>query len=219
MRKFLLILVSLVFNFYSCNKSSDDNNQSQANYVSVEYDSVYQEVTFSVADSLEKISLEIYLSKLNKGVMRYRYKGHSPLPGQVAKIDSLLATLFSDSLIDFDFNTLFWGRLNDSSNRDFTLAKRLVLFANSHKEWDKKRGRPMSGDKNGFIKLLKNDFTTELAPLFAKYNYKIISVSAEKVLVYPAEKLSFWQDIKTQVNAKDKFPFDCQLWFKLSKIQ
>ena len=215
MIKYLLTLITLAF-IFSCN---NDNKKIQQNYVSTEHDTVYQEVTFSISDSLEKISLEVYLSKLNKGVMRYRYKGHTSLPGQVPKLDSLLATLFSDSLIDFDFNTLFWGRLNNSSNRDFTLARRLVLYANSHKEWDKKRGRPISGDKNDFIKLLKNDFTAELAALFEKYNYKIESVSAEKVLVYPAEKLPFWQDIKTQVNAKDKFPFDCQLWFKLSKMQ
>ena len=219
MKKPLLILGTLILLFSSCTTGKNDTVNSHEEPVSVVHDTVYQEITFTITDSLEKISLEVYLSKLNKGVMRYRYKGDVPLIKRIPKLDTLLSVLFSDSLIDFDFNTLFWGRLNDSSNRDFSLAKRLVLFASNSKEWDKARGRPVSGDKNGFIKLLKHEFTSELAPLFKKYNYKMESVSAEKVLVLPAEKLPFWQDIKTVVKAQDKFPFDCQLWFTLSKIQ
>ena len=151
--------------------------------------------------------------------MRYRYKGKTPLRDQIPKLDTLLFTISNDTLIDFDFTTLFWGRLNNSKNRDFTLAKRLVLFANESDEWNKQLGRPNSGHKNDFLKSLKNKFSIELGPLFKKYNYKIESISGEKVLVYPAEKLSFWEEINTQVDAQDKFPFDCQLWFELSKIQ
>jgi len=216
MTKFLMIYVASVFIVFSCNT---DIEKPAKRLVHAEHDTLYQEITYTIQDSLEKISLEVYLSKLNMGAMRYRYQGYSALKNQITKLDSILLTVLNDSLVDFNFTTLFWGRLNNSSNRDFTLAKRLVSFANKSNQWNKKLGRPNSGHKNDFIKLLKNDFLIELGPLFKKYNYKIESISAEKVLVYPAEKLPFWDEVKTHVKAKDKFPFDCQLWFTLIKIK
>lgn len=212
---FMLLMASVII-LFSC---SSGKEESAKKLVQVEHDTLYQEISYTIQDSSEKISLEVYLSKLNKGVMRYRYKGNTLLKDQIPKLDSLLAKVLNDSLIDFNFTTLFWGRLNNSTNRDFTFAKRLVLFAHKSNAWNNKQGRPNSGNKNDFIKLLKNEFTIELAPLFKKYGYTIENISAEKVLVYPAEKLAFFDDIKTEINAKDKFPFDCQLWFKLSKNQ
>jgi len=216
MIKFLLLLITSVIIGFSCKVTKDE---SAKKLVHVEHDTLYQEVTYTIQDSSEKVSLEVYLSKLNKGAMRYRYKGNNSLKSQIIKLDSLLSSALNDSLIDFNFTTLFWGRLNNSTNRDFTLAKRLVLFAHKSNTWNNKQGRPDSGNKNDFIKNLKNEFTIELAPLLKKYDYTIESVSAEKVLVYAAEKLAFWDDLKTEINAKDKLPFDCQLWFKLSKNQ
>ena len=214
MTKFLLIFITFI-----CIGSSCNTNESTKKFVHVDHDTLYQEITYTVQDSIEKISLEVYLSKMNKGVIRYRYKGDSALKDQITKLDSILYTILNDPLIDFNFTTLFWGRLNNTYNRDFTLARRLAMFANHSSHWNKKAGRPNSGHKNDFLKLLKNDFLIELGPLFKKFNYRIESISAEKVLVYPAEKLPFWNEIKADVNATDILPFDCQLWFTLSKIQ
>lgn len=217
-RSLSIITISLLI-LFSCNSNDNSKGTSSKYTISIDHDTLYQEKDFSIQDSSDTITLQVYLSKLNQGVLRYRYKGNSPLLDQIPKLDTLLSVISNDTLIDFDFNTLFWGRLNDSKNHDFTLAKRLVQYAEKSNKWNKKLGRPVSGDKNGFLNLLQKDFSIELTPLLKKYGYTIKSVSAEKVLVYPAENLSFWNDIKGSVNPQDKLPFDCQLWFELSKIQ
>jgi hypothetical protein len=96
---------------------------------------------------------------------------------------------------------------------------RLALAAYRSPQWDVRRGRPLSGDLNRFVKDLANrePIYPELRALFVRFHRSISIASVEKVRVLKAENLPFYGELKKQgVQAADKLPFDCMVWFSLS---
>lgn len=117
------------------------------------------------------------------------------------------------------FRTLFWGRLvTDEQNCSNELSLRLALAAHTSSGWDGRRGEAKNGDINGFVKDLANRemIYPELKELFGRFHH-IINVSCvEKVLVQQADKLPYYNQLKEQgVQASDKLPFDCMIWFSI----
>jgi hypothetical protein len=216
MNKYILISMSLLILLFSC---KEEIKVKQLKYnVSIKRNEKSQNTSYAITDSIESLILNVSKNDLNKSVIKYMYKGTRALSLQLPKLDGLFYSVFNDDENDYDFSTIAWGRLSDGFRREFTLSKRLVLSAKKSPDWDTKSGIPVSGYKNDFVKSLKDEFSIELAPLLKKYNYEIIALSVEKVLVGPAGKLEFWDEIKSQVGPEDKVPYDCQLWFIIRKI-
>jgi len=219
MRKTIFILFfGLLYILTSCKQIQENNIPAPKYTIQIERDSILQEVTWLIKDSLEQISLETYLTDLNKGVLRYRYAGNTPLKNQIPKLDALLYTIFEDTTIENNFSTLAWGRLSDDRNKDYTLAKRLSLMAFNSDLWDKKKGKHVNDHENNYVSKNAGHIAPELDTLFMKYNLKIESVSVEKVLISSAENLPYWHEIKDSVKEEDKLPWDCQTWFLLEQI-
>ena len=220
MNKIALIIIPILVLMFSCNNNSKTEQTETAIFeIKVKRDSLLQWASYSITDSVESVILQAYQEGINKGIIIFRYKGSSQLADLLPRIDTLLCTVFNDSINNFDFSTIAWGRLSSGLNHDYTLSKRLVLYAKNSDQWDPRKGIPLFTHINDFTKALKDDFSIELNPVLQKYYYKIKSISAEKVLVGPAEKLLFWDEIKSQVDPRDKLPYDCQLWFIISKTQ
>ena len=220
MNKSILIIIPILFLLFSCNNNVKTERAKTPEYkIKIIRDSTLHRASYSIIDSIESVILQAYQRDINKGIIIYRYKGKTQLADLLPKIDTLLYSVFNDSMNNFNFSTIAWGRLSTGLNRDYTLAKRLVLFAKNSDQWDSQKGIPLSTHINDFVKTLKDEFSIELDPLLQKYNYKIESISAEKILVDRAEKLIFWDDIKSHVDSGDRLPYDCQLWFVISKTQ
>lgn len=187
--------------------------------ITIERDSVNQEISWSVKDSAMHLSIKTYLQNLNKDILTYRFSGSLSLIEQIPIIDTLLYTIFNDSSVENTFRTLTWGRLNDHKNHDYTLAKRLSLIAYRSKRWNLSKGMPYTGNANNFVIDNAKNFAPEIDSLLTKYNYKVKSISVEKVLVGYAEELPFWDELKESVNPRDRLPFDCQLWFNFTPVK
>ncbi len=118
------------------------------------------------------------------------------------------------------FRTLFWGRLEpDTPNGSRELSLRLALAAHQSPDWDARRGRPRSGDFNGFVKALANSalIYPELKELFEHFHKTLRFSCAEKVLVMEAGKLPFYEQLKQHgVKASERLPFDCMAWFSVT---
>ncbi len=222
MKKHFLFLIGAVLLILHCKPDKrQDSPQIITNPVVIKNDSLFQTKSYSLNDSVGFITFEVYLSDLNKGIIRYRHKGAEPLNKQADSMKRILKTIFNDSTLNVEFSTLHWGRLNNSTNRDFTMAKRVALASANSDEWDKKSGKPFQGHANSFVQNLANSHKVypELVNLFADFNYKIEVSGVEKVLVQQANKMPFWSEISDKVSSSDKLPFDCQTWFRIEKVK
>jgi hypothetical protein len=214
---FRILIFGCIIILFSCSAEQENIKVPPKVIIRSEKDSLLQSITYFIDDSLEYIALEISKNKINSGVVRYRYRGNSGLRQQVNKLDTLLFTILKET--DIPLTQLAWGRLSDHNNRDYTLAKRLSLLAFNSTLWDKNKGKPIKGHENAFVANHAKNFAPEIDTLLKKYNYKIVSISAEKVLISSADLLPFWNKIMGEVNGPDKLPWDCQLWFILKPVE
>jgi hypothetical protein len=156
------------------------------------------------------------------GVIKYWSKCTLSLAEQLPLLEKICAEFFSKDKNAQAFRTLFWGRLEpDNQNSSRELSLRLALAAHKSPGWDEKRGKPKSGDINGFVKDLANreNIYPELKELFKHFHKSIKFSCAEKVLVQKAGELPFYEQLKQQgVKAADKLPFDCMTWFSISAV-
>jgi hypothetical protein len=144
------------------------------------------------------------------------------LAGQIPLLEKIGAAFFEKDKNAPAFRTLFWGRLEpDNQGAPRELALRLALAAYKSPGWDAKKGKPKSGDINGFVRDLANKemIYPELKKLFEQFHRSIKFSCAEKVLVQRADKLPFYDQLKQRgVKATDKLPFDCMTWFSVTAV-
>ena len=98
------------------------------------------------------------------------------------------------------------------------MAVRLALAAWRSADWNAARSRPRSGDINGYVRKLgrDSDIAAELRHVFESAGLKLEIASVEKVLVDKAGGLALYETLsRGGVQANDKVPFDCQLWFSV----
>jgi len=156
-----------------------------------------------------------------KGVIKQCSQCASPLALQLPLLTKIYEEFFSSDENAQVFRTLFWGRLEpDTQNGSREMSLRLALAAYKSPGWDVKRGKPKSGDINGFVKDLANRamIYPELKELFERFDRIITFSCAEKVLVTEAAKLPFCDQLKQRgIKATDKLPFDCMTWFAVSE--
>jgi hypothetical protein len=156
------------------------------------------------------------------GVIKHWSHCTAPLSEQLSLWEKIFAAFFSKDKNAQVFRTLFWGRLEpeaQSGSRELSL--RLALAASQSPGWDVKRGKPKSGDMNGFVRDIANKkmIYPELKELFGRFQRSIALSSAEKVLVTEAAKMPFYKQLRQRgVKAADRLPFDCVAWFAVSPI-
>lgn len=110
------------------------------------------------------------------------------------------------------YSSLSIGRLIDYP----WLSRYLASAAYGDRGWNARKGKPASGDINGYVAklLFKKELTEQLEKAFAKGGYSIAGVSVEKVLVGSFRNVPFY----TGKISPGRVPFDAQVWFMLKKI-
>jgi hypothetical protein len=156
------------------------------------------------------------------GVIKHWSRCTASLSEQLPLWEKICAEFFSKDKNAQAFRTLFWGRLEpETQNGSHELSLRLSLAAYQSPGWDVKRGKPKSGDVNGFIRDIANTkmIYPELKKLFGRFQRSIAFSSAEKVLITEAAKLPYYEQLKQRgVKAADRLPFDCVAWFTVSHV-
>jgi hypothetical protein len=81
--------------------------------------------------------------------------------------------------------------------------------------WDAKRGKPVAMEINRYVAQLlsRKELLAQLETVFAEGGYRIIGVSAEKVLVLGFREVPLYQGDM----APGLVPFDAMVWFRLEK--
>lgn len=166
------------------------------------------------------ITWTAYSSELNKGVVKHSSQCLEPLSSQLPFLTEICRDFLERDLNAAAFHTLFWGGLvPERGPASLEMPLRLALAAYRSPEWDAKKGKPRKGDINRFVKDLANRelIYPELKELFARFQRSITLASVEKVRVLEAKKLPFYDQLRQQgVQAEDKLPFDCMVWFSVS---
>jgi hypothetical protein len=156
-----------------------------------------------------------------KGIVKHWSQCPAPLRLQLPLLTKIWEEFFSKDMNAQTFRTLFWGGLEpERKPASLELSLRLALAAYQSPGWDAKMGKPKKGDLNRFIKDLANRemIYPELKELFEHFQRSIALTTVEKVRVLEAEQLLFFDQLQQQgVQAGDRLPFDCLVWFTISK--
>lgn len=154
------------------------------------------------------------------GVIKHWSRCTASLSDQLPLWEKIGAEFFNKDKNAQTFRTLFWGRLEpETQNGSQELSLRLAMAAHQSPGWDVRRGKPKSGDMNGFIRDIsnKNMIYPELWELFGRFQRSIVLSTVEKVLITEAAKLPFYEQLKQRgIKAADRLPFDCVAWFTVS---
>jgi hypothetical protein len=189
--------------------------------VAVEISSRYDATIYSITEIDCTITWAAYTTELNKGVVKHAARCPATLSQQLPSLTRILEEFLGKDRNAPSLHTLFWGGLvPETGSASLEMPLRLALAAYRSPGWDVKRGRPTSGDMNRFVKDLANrePIYPELRALFKRFHRSISIASVEKVRVLEAGKLPFSDELKKQgVQAADKLPFDCMVWFALSE--
>ena len=176
--------------------------------------------TYSIINGDCEIKWIAYTTEANKGVVKYWARCPAPLEQQIPFLARIFEEFLARDRNAPSFRTLFWGGLvPERRPASLEMPLRLALAAHRSPAWDVKRGRPAQGDLNRFVRDLANQgpIYPELKELFGRFNRSILVASVEKVRVLEAGELPFFDELKKQgVQAADKLPFDCMVWFGLS---
>jgi hypothetical protein len=156
------------------------------------------------------------------GVIKHWSRCSASLSEQLPLWEKICAEFFNKDKNAQAFRTLFWGRLEpETQNGSREMSLRLALAAYQSPGWDVKRGKPKSGDMNGFVRDIANKkmIYPELKELFGRFQRSIALSSVEKVLVTEAAKMPFYEQLRQRgIKAADRLPFDCVVWFAVSPI-
>ena len=177
--------------------------------VKVQRDPALRETTYSIEQGSCRINWTTFETDLNRGVILHRPTCELPLAQQTPLISRLLHEVLKAG----ELRTLSWGRLFPDGVRDTTMSARLALAAKRSPAWDAVKGKPRTGDINGFVRKLANDarIYEELRPVFEQAGFSVDLTSVEKVLVMPAGQLPFFERLRGEgVRPSDRVPFDCQ---------
>lgn len=162
----------------------------------------------------------VYRNELNRGVIKHSSQCSWPLGQQLPLLSRLCEEVLGTDQDAQTFRTLFWGGLvPERKPLSLELSLRLALAAYRSPSWDARRGRPVHGDLNRFVKDLANSqpIYPELKTVFGRFHRSITLAGVEKVRVLKARDLPFYDELRKEgVQAGDKLPFDCMAWFSVS---
>ena len=193
----------------------------EAAQVVVTSDAQSQETTYTATSGACRISWIVSSLAINRGVVRQRSACSRPLAEQVPLIAKVMSKVLSEPSDAATLRTLYWGRLYPDGQPDSALAMRLALAAKRSELWDAVRGRPRTGNVNNQVRKLANNalIYAELREMFQKSGLDIQVAAVEKVLVAPAGKLPFFEQLpKGEIKATDRLPYDCMTWFSVTHL-
>ena len=207
------------------NRSDLSNGPAGANIgksgdeITVEQRQAFSETVYTLGDESCELSLTVYESESNLGVVVFRSKCVLSWQRQLSLFEKGLTKVLEDKKQARAFRALSWGRLSPDQRVPHEMSYRLALAAFESPLWDKKRGRAKKGHENNCVVELANkaNIYREIKLIFDALNRSVRFSSAEKVLVMEAGKLPFFDALKRHgVQTKDRLPFDCQTWFSVS---
>jgi hypothetical protein len=190
--------------------------------VIVSFNSLDNATRYTISSGDCSITWIAYNSELNKGIIKHSAVCPAPLSQQLPLLEKICGKFLSSDRNVPSFRTLFWGGLEPERRpASLEMPLRLALAAYRSSGWDAKKGKPKSGDFNGFVKDLANSamIYPELKELFKRFNRNVSLASVEKVRVLKAEQLPFYDKLKEHgIKPSDKLPFDCMAWFSVSTM-
>lgn len=191
--------------------------------VAVESMSGGSERTYSISEGDCSIKWIVYATENNKGVVKHWARCPLLLSQQLPYLSRIFEEFLGKDKDAASLHTLFWGGLvPDAKPASLEMPLRLALAAYRSGGWDVRRGKPVSGDLNRFVKDLANitPIYPELRVLFGRFQRTISITSVEKVRVLMATELPFYDELrKAGAQATDKLPFDCMIWFSLQEAR
>ena len=227
-RNFFSLLLTASFMLHVC--STDPGDTTRLNIpppcaaetvpnVTVEHSTLDKATIYSISST--DCSIKWIARDSEKGVIKHWSQCTAPLALQLPLLTKICTAFFSSDKNTQAFHTLFWGGLEpERKPASQEMSLRLALAAYKSPRWDAKKGKPKNGDINGFVKDLASRelIYPELKELFDRFQRTIMLSAVEKVRVLEGEKLPFYDQLKQQgVKADDRLPFDCMVWFLVSK--
>lgn len=185
-------------------------------------DAALHETQLTIMEGDCRITWTLYESELNAGVIRHRSDCARDLAGQAPMLRALLRRAMEEPVVMQKFRALSWGRLVPDGARDYALGVRVATAAKRARDWSARTGRPAKGGREAWVAraLEEGKLYEEIRAAFAAEGWRLRVASAEKALVMNAGGLPFFAQLRALgVKAKDRVPFDVQLWFHAERIQ
>ncbi|RPJ09390.1 MAG: hypothetical protein EHM36_04365 [Deltaproteobacteria bacterium] len=109
------------------------------------------------------------------------------------------------------YSSLSIGRLIDYP----WLSQYLATTAYRDRGWDSKKGKPVTMDINKYVSqlLLRKKVMAQIETVFEKGGYRVVGVTAEKVLVGGFREVPFYRGEMQP----GRVPYDAQVWFRLER--
>jgi hypothetical protein len=209
----LFILVALNF-LFSCVE-----NERTETYLTVNVDTVLNEKHFILPSESCTVSLTLFDSDLNRGVMKYRNSCNFYPDRDTPKIKILLKGSMMDKWAD-SARTISWGRLTPDIHKRSILGRRLALAAFRSEIWNEKKERAQGENENKVVQDLLNSSNVfrELKQILKESGIDIQITAVEKVIVFQAWELPDFDILqKNGVGRNDHLPIDCQVWIGMKK--
>jgi hypothetical protein len=203
--------------------SLSTNVYSQGPQVIVKINPEYRETSYTViTDDSQEISLTTYQTEINKGILHLRSKSDLPFNKQIDLLSKILKRVLKE-LNKEEIHTLFIGRLIHAFGKNNTeMSERLALSAYKSPLWDNKKGKPFSAHENTVVETIANKgrIFPELSRIFAGHGLVIKVSGVEKVRISQPDMTPFGESLKSKgVRNTAKIPYDCLVWFSVSKAR
>lgn len=132
-----------------------------------------------------------------------------------ATVHSVLGTALTQAAQEQSaevFPSLFLGRLVDYP----WISLALATFASTDSRWDARKGRPVSGHVNGYVReaLARLGMLAPIDQVLAANGYRVRAVEVEKVLVARCREL---RSPERELHCLGRVPFDAMVWLVLAK--
>jgi hypothetical protein len=158
-------------------------------------------------------------TEIDRGVVMHHPSCNGHPDEQAPLVGRLLDAIAADPALFRSMRTLHWGRLLPDGPADTTASLRLARAAARSPAWNRKTGRPRSGDSNGLVRELLNraGVFSELQEVFAVRGLSVSVASVEKVLTSRARELAFFGELENEgLKPTDRLPWDGQVWFSIT---
>jgi hypothetical protein len=144
--------------------------------------------------------------------LRAHHPHYQPCDIDREAVETLLAAAFAKTgapALQGGYTSLFLGRLVDYP----WLSRYLAETAYRDKRWNRKQGRPIGREINGYVArlLFNRDLLNPIETEFGRHGYRIAGVSVEKVLVGGPSAVPGAKGLE------GRLPFDAQVWIRLQR--
>ena len=185
----------------------------------VEFNALDETTTYRIVSG--DCTIEWIVRDSEKDVVKHRAQCAAPLKRQLPLLIKVGTEFFSNDRHAQTLRTLFWGGVEpEGKPASRELSLRLALAAYQSSGWDLKKGKPKKEDINRFVRDLANKkmIYPELQELFEGFGRSITLRTVEKVRVLEAGQLPFFEQLQQQgIQKNDRLPFDCLVWFSISR--